>query len=249
MKQYLLSVYQPDGAAAAARGPGARSCATSARCDEEMRAAGAWVFAGGPAPAEHGHRACGSKGGEVLIDRRPVRRGQGAPRRLHDHQGARPGRRAGLGPQAGPGDHACRSRCGRSRTSRGLSARVPACRRRGDRAGLPRGVRPRGGRPGPRLRRHRHRRGGGPGRVRRGAAALAVDRAAAEPGRLDHHHRPQPGDRPAAPRGVPRRPARPGRAAARPRRTAGGGRRARRPAAPDLHLLPPGARPPAPRSR
>ena len=41
------------------------------------------------------------------------------------------------------------------------------------------------------------------------------DRAAAEPGGMDHHHRPQPGDRPAPPGGVPRGPARPGRAAAR----------------------------------
>ena len=40
-----------------------------------------------------------------------------------------------------------------------------------------------------------------------------------------------------------RGPARPGRPAARPRRTGRGGRRARRPAAPDLHLLPPRARP------
>ena len=54
--------------------------------------------------------------------------------------------------------------------------------------------------------------------------ALAGRRAAAEPGGLDHHHRPQPGDRPPAPGGVPRGPARPGRAAARPRTT--GARRA-----------------------
>ncbi len=66
---------------------------------------------------------------------------------------------------------------------------------------------------------------------------------------MDHHHGPQPGDRPAAPRGLPRGPARAGRPATHPgrdegRRGAGraGGRRARRPAAPDLHLLPPGAR-------
>ena len=32
-----------------------------------------------------------------------------------------------------------------------------------------------------------------------------ADRAAAEPGGLDHHHRPQPGDRPPPPGGVPRR--------------------------------------------
>ena len=50
-----------------------------------------------------------------------------------------------------------------------------------------------------------------------GGQALAGGRAPAEPGRLDHHHRAQPRHRPAAPRGGPRRPARAGRAAARPR--------------------------------
>src|SRR5438128_989504 len=39
--------------------------------------------------------------------------------------------------------------------------------------------------------------------------------------------RPQPGDRPPPPGGIPRRPARPGRPAARPRRTRRGGPRAR----------------------
>ena len=41
------------------------------------------------------------------------------------------------------------------------------------------------------------------------------DRAAAEPGGLDHHDRAQPGDRPPAPRGLARGPARAGGAAAR----------------------------------
>ena len=58
MKQYLLSIYQPDGdppppevLEPIMRGP--------RRVDREMRAAGRWVFAGGPAPAEHGHRGAG----------------------------------------------------------------------------------------------------------------------------------------------------------------------------------------------
>ena len=55
------------------------------------------------------------------------------------------------------------------------------------------------------------------------AFAVAIERwpadgPAAEPGRLDHHHRPQPGHRPAAPGGRPRGPARPGSTAA-PART------------------------------
>ena len=106
--------------------------------------------------------------------------------------------------------------------ARGLDGRDRRGRRTA-RAGLPRGVRPGGGHPGPPLRRHRHRRGGGPGGVRRRRRALAGDGRAAEPGRLDHHHRPQPGHRPAAPRVVPRRPPRPGRAA----RTSPTSRRAR----------------------
>ena len=122
-------------------------------------------------------------------------------------------------------------------------------RARRRRARLPRGVRPRGGRPDPRLRRHRHRRGCGPGRLRRGGQAVAVRGTAAEPGRLDHHHRAQPGHRPAAPRGGPRRQARSGGAAARRGRADRGGPRARRPAAAHLHLLPPGARHRPPRSR
>ena len=64
------------------------------------------------------------------------------------------------------------------------------------------------------LRRHRRRRGSGPGRVHRGRAAVAVHRTAAEPGRMDHHDRAQPRDRPVPPRGVARGSARPGRSAA-----------------------------------
>ena len=57
------------------------------------------------------------------------------------------------------------------------TSRPPGCRLlpdSGDRAFLPRGVRPRRGRPGPPLRRLRRRRGSGAGRVRRGGRALAV---------------------------------------------------------------------------
>ena len=111
------------------------------------------------------------------------------------------------------------------------------------------------GHPGARPRRHRPRRGGGPGGVRRRGGAVAGRRPAAEPGRLDRHHRPQQGHRPAPPGVGPRGQARPGGAAAPTRRTAGGGTRARRPAAVDLHLLPPvpgagvpgGAHPPSAR--
>ena len=73
--------------------------------------------------------------------------------------------------------------------------------------------------------------------------ALAGSRAAAQPGRLDHHHRPQPGHRPAAPGVDPRTTATPRPRCSHEQRRAAetGGPGARRPAAPDLHLLPPGA--------
>ena len=75
--------------------------------------------------------------------------------------------------------------------------------------------------------------------------AVAGDRAAAESRRLDHHHRPQPRDRPSAARGISQRPPRPSRAAPREHRARRGPtlgeRRERRPAPPHLHLLSPGA--------
>jgi hypothetical protein len=46
MKQYLLSIYQPDGDPPAAEVL-AKIAAEVQAVDEEMRAAGAWVFSGG----------------------------------------------------------------------------------------------------------------------------------------------------------------------------------------------------------
>ena len=56
MKQYLLSVYQPEG------DPPPPEVLEQIRRDvdavnRELKAAGAWVFAGGLHPPEHGHRA------------------------------------------------------------------------------------------------------------------------------------------------------------------------------------------------
>ena len=104
-----------------------------------------------------------------------------------------------------------RSRCGRSK---GKSRTDSPCRPAtslGDRACIPRGVRPRRGRPGPRLRRHRRRRRGGPGRLHRRSAAVADP-----PGRLrarrDGSSPPHAigrsigsGGRPPATTGMPRR--------------------------------------------
>ena len=105
----------------------------------------------------------------------------------------------------------------------------------------------------PRPRRHRPRRGRGRRGVRDRRRAVAGRGRAAQPRRLDHHHRPQPGDRPAPPRVDARRPA-PGAlerlqqarchdattARARgPRRVRR--RRPRRPAPADVPVLPPRA--------
>ncbi len=127
------------------------------------------------------------------------------------------------------------------RRSRCRSRSGPSGTERGRRTCLPRGIRPRGRRPGPRLRRHRRRRGGGSGRVRRGGPALARDWASAEPGGLDHHDRAQPRDRPLPPRGGARGEARAGGAGCA-RRAGGDGPGGRRPTAADLHHLPPVAR-------
>ena len=210
MKQYLLSVYQPDG------DPPPPAILEQIMRDveraatQEMKAAGAWVFAGGLHAAEHRHRGA-RRGRRRADDRRPVRRGQGAPRRLHDHRGAGPRRRARLGPQARPGDHPA---------DRG--AAVPedeqpswhrSCRHAAVGAReIERVFREEYGRAVAvlvrRLRRHRLAEEAVQDAFAVAVRALAGDRPAAEPGRLDHHHRPQPGDRPAAPRGVARRPAR-----------------------------------------
>ena len=95
----------------------------------------------------------------------------------------------------------------------------------------------------PRPRRSRPRRGRGAGRLHDRARTLAPRRNAGEPGRLGHHHRPEPGDRPAPPRAVVRPQ---GRAARAPGVAPGrGGRREldpRRPARARLHVLSPRAR-------
>ena len=120
MKQYLLSIYQPDGGT-----PPPEVLEQVMRdvdaLNEETKAAGAWVFNGGLHPPSTATvvRLAGRRGAH---DRRPVRRGQGAHRRVRHRQGARPRRRARVGPQAGAGDRACRSRSGRSRARSRLIA-------------------------------------------------------------------------------------------------------------------------------
>ena len=236
MKQYLLSIHQPDGEPPAGPGgPGRDRCATSSAATGAGRPARGCSAGDCTRPSTATVVRPGD--GEVLVTDGPFVEGKEHLGGLHHHQGARPGRGPGVGPPARAGHHPA---------DRG--APVPG-RGRADRArrrdgGVPRGVRPRGRRPGPRLRRHRPRRGGGPGGVRRGGARAgpttglppspagwiittarnrAIDRLRREASRADRHA--QAALLHAA------------------RRTGRGGTRARRPAPPDLHLLPPGARP------
>ena len=60
MKQYLLSIYQPDGDPPPPEilEPIMKDIEA---VDAEMRAAGAWVFTGGLHPAGHGHGAAGRR--------------------------------------------------------------------------------------------------------------------------------------------------------------------------------------------
>src|SRR5262250_4017692 len=72
-----------------------------------------------PARPEHGDRAA-PQGRRRAHHRRPIHRGQGAPRRVHHHQGAGPGRGAGVGPQVRAGDHAAHRGTAVPGRSRGL---------------------------------------------------------------------------------------------------------------------------------
>ena len=118
MKQYLLSVYHPDVSESSP--PPAeidQIMADVEAVNDELRAAGAWVFAGGLYPSEHGDRAAAHRRRRDG-HRRPVSGGQGAHRGNLGHQGCGPRCGAGMGPQGRPRPAASRSRCVRSRRRR-----------------------------------------------------------------------------------------------------------------------------------
>ena len=74
MARYLLSVYQPDGPAPGPEVLG-RIMADLDALNAEMRAAGAWVFAGGLHPASTA-TVVRSRGGEVLMTDGPYTEGK-----------------------------------------------------------------------------------------------------------------------------------------------------------------------------
>ena len=198
MTQYLLAVHSVEGEAP----PSARGDAADVpRCEQfnaELQAKGAWVFTGGLTPS-HRHRGP-LPAWEVLMTDGPFAEGK-------EHLGGFWIIEAPIwtprwpGPRKGHRRLPAPSRCGRSRNPRGLTRRG---RDRGTSSAS--SVRSTGGpcrswsacsvtSTSPRTR----SRTPSPGAVARGRR-----RAAAEPGRLDHHHRPEPGHRPAAAGSLPR---------------------------------------------
>ena len=125
----------------------------------------------------------------------------------------------------------------------GAAPGVTASDRRGRRPAVPSRVGAGGRGADPRGRGLRPRGGRGPGSLRDGARSVADARRPRQPGRVDHHHRPQPGDRShPAPAGRPDE----GRGSRAASCAGGHGHRRhagdpRRTAAADLHVLPPGA--------
>jgi len=123
MTTYLLSVYQPDGEPPPPEFL-AQVTADLTALNSELRAAGAWVFAGGlhaPSTAT----VVRPKEGDVLLTDGPFVEGK-EHLGVHHHFRARPRRRAGLGPTDGGSHHPA----GRGPTvpvrRRGLMRRVPA---------------------------------------------------------------------------------------------------------------------------
>ena len=98
MPQYLLSVWHDDAVRRhrlqLARGAAPRSPRSSA-FNAELEKAGAWVFGAGLQSRVVGDRRAGPHG-RRLDDRRPLRRVQGADRRVLGARGAGPRRRARL---------------------------------------------------------------------------------------------------------------------------------------------------------
>ncbi len=189
------------------------------------------------------------RGGQGGRHRRPLRRDEGAARRLLPRRGqghrrglrgrrAIPARAAGdhRGP-AGPGARAFLA--GPSDHERGVDRR----RARAGGHGLPGGLAPRPRHPDPPPRRLRHRRGGDARGLRRRGGAVAAGRHAGQSARLARVHRPLQGHRrhpPARPlRRLADRAGRPARRGSGRRRTARARRDRGRPPPPDLHLLPP----------
>ncbi len=98
MKQYLLTIYQPDGPPPPPEvlGPIMRDVGVVVA---SMKAEGVWVFNGGLHPPDTA-TVLRLNGGDLLTTDGPLHGRQGAHRRLRRDQGPRSRRGAGMGAQA-----------------------------------------------------------------------------------------------------------------------------------------------------
>ena len=97
MKQYLLSIYQPDGGVPPPEVLKAVMRDVNALI-EETKAAGAWVFNGGLHPPSTA-TVVRAQHGDVLMTDGPFAEGKEHVGGFIDHQGAGSRRRARVGPQ------------------------------------------------------------------------------------------------------------------------------------------------------
>ena len=218
MTQYLLAVHGPEEQYDTPLEDMQASFEATGRFNDKIMAAGHWVFGGGLERPSSATVVDNTEGKNVVTD--------GPYLEAKEHIGGFWVIEAqdldaalALAAEASAGLPGHASRCARSSPSpRADRPRARSGHVR-DRAGVPLRVRTSGGDPGPLLRRHRPRRGSGPGRLRGGAPALARGGPPALPRRLDHHDGPPPRDRPDPPRVHAGRPPGPGHAAQRTRRT------------------------------
>ena len=108
MKQYLLSIYQPDGVSRR-RSCWNRSCGRCLRLVQESEGRRRVGVQRRPAHRRARRRSCASEDEDVHDDGRAVHRGQRAHRRLPDHQGAGPRRGARMGAASWRGRSSCRA--------------------------------------------------------------------------------------------------------------------------------------------
>ncbi len=235
MKQYLLTIYQPDGPGTPPREFLEKVMRDVAAVRKEMKAAGVWVFGGGLHPPSTS-TVLKLQDDDVLTIDGPYTEGKEHVGGLHHHQRARSRCRARLGAQARQGDPASNRGAALSGGARALI--VPAAEiERVFRAEYGRAVAvlvrvfgdidvaedavqdafatavrtwPSSGLPPSPA-----------GWIITTARNKAIDRFRREASRQDRHAQAV--------------------APARQQRTGRGGRRARRSAAPDLYVLPPGA--------
>ncbi len=197
MKHYLLSVVYPPGGRQPEPEALKKIMQDVEAVNAEMKAAGAWVLPAGcirPAPRPWSR----STAARPLTTDGPFAEGKEHIGGLSIVKAPDLDAALGLGRQAFAGDH----HADRGLALPGLAWRPPPLEE------IERIFRSEYGRAVAILarldRRPRLGRGGGAGRLRRGARTLARRRAAAEPDRVDRQDGSPPGDRPAAPRGHPR---------------------------------------------